>query len=121
MENEDDIVDIELANSGSGGSNHYSDEDDDDFSIEEEEATTQYDVDVDSEYGEQTLTPNVITKEDVYRTTVRRQNCCFGISMITFAGLFVAAYFVMGLSFSPSNIGIFGDESALKGSSGELL
>ena len=81
--------------------------------------------DVDSEYGERTLTPRTVTKHssvannDYYRQGVRRQNFCFGASMLSFAGLFVAAYFLMGLSFTPSNIGIFGDENALKGGSGE--
>jgi hypothetical protein len=32
---------------------------------------------------------------------------------------FVGAYFLMGMSFTRSNIGTFGDESAMEGSSGE--
>jgi hypothetical protein len=81
--------------------------------------------DLDSEYGD-VGNDNGITKEhsmkpknrhDFYRASIRRQNCCFGSSMVTLAGLFVAAYFVMGLSFTPSNIGIFGDESTMKGTS----
>eukprot|EP00970_Alexandrium_tamarense_P001449 scaffold145_cov195-Alexandrium_tamarense.AAC.93 len=78
--------------------------------------------DLDSEYGD-VGNDNGVTKEhsmkpknrhDFYRASIRRQNCCFGSSMVTLAGLFVAAYFVMGLSFTPSNIGIFGDESTMK-------
>jgi glutamine cyclotransferase len=40
--------------------------------------------------------------------------------MLVIAGMFIAAYFIMGLSFTPSNIGIFGDESSMKGGSGEV-
>ena len=86
---------------------------------------------LDSEYGEQTLEPQTVnssTKSSIknndfyYKKSVRQQNCCFGLGMISFAGLFIAAYFFMGLSFTPANIGIFGDESAMKGgSSGTFL
>eukprot|EP01082_Thalassiosira_pseudonana_P003016 g3450.t1 g3450 contig12:2098874-2101171(-) len=84
--------------------------------------------DLDNEYGD-VGNDNGVTKEhsmkpknrhDFYRASIRRQNCCFGSSMVTLAGLFVAAYFVMGLSFTPSNIGIFGDESTMKGTTGEV-
>ena len=81
---------------------------------------------MESEYVERTLAPHKVTKhtyvanDDLYRTAVRRQNCCFGTSMLTITGLFVAAYVLMGLSFTPSNIGIFGDESSMKGGSGKL-
>ena len=91
-------------------------------SSDEEEGSVESGSFVDSEYGEPTLTPRVVTKHsrvannDFYRTSVRRQNCCFGASMLSLAGLFVAAYFLMDMSFSPSNIGIFGDESSVKGS-----
>jgi len=96
---------------------------DDEYSVEMIEQTGS---DLDSEYGEQTLTPRTVTKNssvannDFYHKSVRRQNCCFGASMLTFVGAFVAAYFLMGVSFSPSNIGIFGDESSMKGGSGEV-
>ena len=89
------------------------------------EYSVEIEDDMDSEYGEQTITPQTITTKSnndfEYRASVRRQNCCFGLSMISFAGLFIAAYFLMGLSFSPSNIGMFGDESAMKGGSGKTL
>ena len=88
-------------------------------------------LDLDSEYGEQTLEPQTVTSSTkssiknndfYYKKSVRQQNCCFGLGMISFAGLFIAAYFFMGLSFTPANIGIFGDESAMKGgSSGKLF
>ncbi|KAL9187792.1 hypothetical protein ACHAXT_006170 [Thalassiosira profunda] len=87
------------------------------------------DSNVDSEYGEpgeHVVRPRVVTekspvaKHEFYQAAVRRQNCFFGLSMVTVAGLFLAAYFFMGLSFTPSNIGIFGDESALKGGAGEV-
>lgn len=83
-------------------------------------------LDLDSEYGEQTLEPQTVTSSTkssiknndfYYKKSVRQQNCCFGLGMISFAGLFIAAYFFMGLSFTPANIGIFGDESAMKGGS----
>ena len=90
-----------------------------------DEYSVEIEDDMDSEYGEQTITPQTITNKSnndfEYRTSVRRQNCCFGLSMISFAGLFIAAYFLMGLSFTPSNIGMFGDESAMKGGSGKTL
>ena len=88
-----------------------------------DEYSVEIEDDMDSEYGEQTITPQTVTNKSndfEYRTSVRRQNCCFGLSMISFAGLFIAAYFLMGLSFSPSNIGMFGDESAMKGGSGKI-
>ena len=78
--------------------------------------------DEDGEYGEQTLTPWTVTKDNapsLYRESVMRQNRLFGVSVFVLAGMFVAAYFMMGLSFSPSNIGIFGDESSMRGGSGE--
>lgn len=100
----------------------------DEYSVEIEEGSSS--LDLENEYGEQTITPRTITKsniskadgnsDDFYKTTVRRQNCCFGLSMISFAGLFIAAYFYMGMSFTPSNIGIFGDESSMKGGSGKI-
>ena len=101
----------------------------DEYSVEIEEGSSS--LDLENEYGEQTITPQTITKsniskaagnsDDFYKTTVRRQNCCFGLSMISFAGLFIAAYFYMGMSFTPSNIGIFGDESSMKGGSGKII
>eukprot|EP00986_Skeletonema_menzelii_P003211 scaffold967_cov148-Skeletonema_menzelii.AAC.5 len=86
----------------------------------------------DSEYGEadsqheRTLTPNIVTanssaaKADFYRTSMRRQNICFGSTVFLVVGMFIAAYFYMDISFSPSNVGIFGDELAMKGASGEV-
>ena len=53
-----------------------------------------------------------------YRTLVRRQNCFFGVSVLSVTVVFIAAYLLMGLSFTPANIGIFGDESSRKGESG---
>ena len=78
-----------------------------------------------AEYGEQTLEPRTVTsrtKSSIknnydFHKAVRKQNCCFGLGMLSFAGLFIAAYFFMGLSFTPANIGIFGDESSMKGGS----
>ena len=105
-DNDMDMVDIPAS---------FSDDDDDD---DEEE--------VENEYGERTLAPRTVTqhssvaKNDFYKASVRRQNCCFGTSMLSLAGVFVAAYFVMGLSFTPNNIGIFGDESSMKGGSGKI-
>ena len=76
----------------------------------------------DGEYSKRTLTPWTVTKDNapsLYRESVMRQNRLFGVSVFVLAGMFVAAYFMMGLSFSPSNIGIFGDESSMRGGSGE--
>lgn len=124
MENGDEN-DMEMAVVYNNSSNSS---DDDEYSVEEviESGSSTSESQIDSEYGERTLTPRTVTKNssmaknnDFYRTSVRRQNCCFGASMLSFAGLFIAAYFLMGLSFSPSNIGIFGDESSMKGSSGK--
>ena len=55
-----------------------------------------------------------------YRTSVRRQNCFFGISVLSLTMAFIATYLFMGLSFTPANIGIFGDESSRKGGSGKV-
>ena len=55
-----------------------------------------------------------------YRASIRRQNRFVGASILVIAGIFFAAYVIMGLSFTPSNIGIFGDESSMKGGSGEV-
>ena len=126
MEHDDDIEgDMEMADV----SVHSSSDSDDEYSVEIEEGSSS--LDLENEYGEQTITPQTITKSniskadgnsnDFYKTTVRRQNCCFGLSMISFAGLFIAAYFYMGMSFTPSNIGIFGDESSMKGGSGKII
>jgi len=43
-----------------------------------------------------------------YRASIRRQNRFVSATMLVIAGMFIAAYFIMGLSFTPSNIGIFG-------------
>jgi hypothetical protein len=78
--------------------------------------------DRDGDYGERTLAPRTVTKDNapsIYRESVTRQNRLFGVGVFALAGLFVAAYVLMGLSFSPSNIGIFGDESSMRGGSGE--
>ena len=100
----------------------------DEYSVEIEEGSSS--LDLENEYGEQTIIPRTVSKSNIstadghsnefYKTTVKRQNCCFGLSMISFAGLFIAAYFYMGMSFTPSNIGIFGDESSMKGGSGKI-
>ncbi|KAL7541193.1 hypothetical protein ACHAXR_010715 [Thalassiosira sp. AJA248-18] len=114
---DEDMLDVEMAAVSTNSS-------DDEFSVESVESGSFTASDVDSEYGEQTITPRTVTRNtpvannDFYRTSVKRQNCCFGASMVTLAGLFISAYFLMGLSFSPSNIGIFGDDSYLKGGSG---
>ena len=55
-----------------------------------------------------------------YRASIRRQNRFVGASILVIAGIFFAAYVIMGLSFTPSSIGIFGDESSMKGGSGEV-
>ena len=84
---------------------------------------------LDSEYGdgEQVLRPRSAESRVPssngfynYKSEVRKQNCFFGSSVISVAGLLIAAYFLMGLSFTPANIGIFGDETNMKGSSGEV-
>ena len=78
--------------------------------------------DEDGEYGERTLSPRTVTKDNapsLYRESLTRQNRLFGVSVFVLAGLFVTAYFLMGLSFSPNNIGIFGDETSMRGGSGE--
>mmetsp|Transcript_39230 Transcript_39230/g.83761 ORF Transcript_39230/g.83761 Transcript_39230/m.83761 type:complete len:326 (-) Transcript_39230:427-1404(-) len=96
---------------------------DDEHSVESGSFPTS---DVDSDYGEQTLTPKTVTKNtvaksnDFYRAAVQRQNRYFGASMVAIAGSFLAAYILMGLTFTPSNIGIFGDESSMKGGLGEV-
>mmetsp|Transcript_8767 Transcript_8767/g.18887 ORF Transcript_8767/g.18887 Transcript_8767/m.18887 type:complete len:287 (-) Transcript_8767:148-1008(-) len=121
-----DNNDVEMAASDSASS-------DDEQSFESRSFSTS---DVEYEYGEhnnneeeeRTMTPRTVTPNSSvandefynYKTTVRRQNCCFGFGMLSFAGMFVGAYFLMGLSFSPSNIGIFGDEWTHKGGSGEV-
>ncbi len=85
----------------------------------------------DSEYGEdslheRTLTPTTVTANssaagaDFYRTSMKRQNICFGSTVFLVVGMFIAAYFYMDISFSPSNVGIFGDEKSMKGASGEV-
>ena len=88
-------------------------------------------TDVDSEYGEveQTLKPKIVTAanksyatniNDFYKISIRRQNICFGSSVFFMVGMFIAAYFYMGVSFSPANVGIFGDELSMKGAAGEV-
>ena len=85
----------------------------------------------DSEYGEeilheQTITPKAVTAKssaannDFYMKSMRRQNICFGSSVFLLAGMFIAAYFYSDISFTPANAGIFGDETAMKGVSGEV-
>ena len=80
--------------------------------------------DLSSEYGEveeyakSTRNEHVLPK-GFYKKSVRRQNCFFGISLMHIFAAFVGAYFLMGMSFTRSNIGTFGDESAMEGSSGE--
>jgi len=99
----------------------YSSDDEDEFDT------------TDSEYGEDSLqerkiTPKTITaakssstaKSDFYKKSLRRQNICFGSSVFALVGMFIAAYFYMDISFSPAEVGIFGDEIAMKGASGEV-
>eukprot|EP00574_Skeletonema_japonicum_P002137 CAMPEP_0201718952 /NCGR_PEP_ID=MMETSP0593-20130828/4329_1 /ASSEMBLY_ACC=CAM_ASM_000672 /TAXON_ID=267983 /ORGANISM="Skeletonema japonicum, Strain CCMP2506" /LENGTH=674 /DNA_ID=CAMNT_0048209339 /DNA_START=123 /DNA_END=2147 /DNA_ORIENTATION=- len=85
----------------------------------------------DSEYGEdslheRTLTPTTVSANssaagaDFYRTSMKRQNICFGSTVFLVVGVFIAAYFYMDISFSPSNVGMFGDEKSMKGASGEV-
>lgn len=99
--------------------------------VEDSSDEDEFDTTTDSEYGEdslheQTLTPNTVTanspmaKADFYRTSMKRQNICFGTSVFVVVGMFIAAYFYMGIDFSPSNAGIFGDEQAMKGAAGEV-
>lgn len=73
--------------------------------------------DLDSEYGE-------VTEEAMptgfYKSSVRRQNCFFGISLMQIVAAFIGAYFLMDMSFTRSNVGLFGDEVFMEGSSGEV-
>lgn len=102
----------------------------DEFSSDED---GEYDT-TDSEYGEgsshheQSIkrrpaaakSNSSAAKTDFFRKNIRRQNICFGSSVLLLVGVFIAAYSYMDLSFSPANVGIFGDEVAMKGSSGEV-
>ena len=102
----------------------------DEFSSDDED---EYDT-TDSEYGEGSLHEQTMTqrsaataksdssaeKNGFYKKSIRRQNICFGSSVFLLVGLFIAAYSYMDLSFSPANVGIFGDEIAMKGASGEV-
>mmetsp|Transcript_11000 Transcript_11000/g.23059 ORF Transcript_11000/g.23059 Transcript_11000/m.23059 type:complete len:153 (+) Transcript_11000:141-599(+) len=56
---------------------------------------------------------------DFYRPSLRRQNRFFGGGVVIIAAAFVAAYFLMDMSFTPSNVRTFGDESHFEGGSGE--
>ena len=97
-------------------------DEDDEYVDESNGGRSSAAYDEDGEYGE-TLSHRTVTKDNapsIYRESVNRQNRLFGVSVFLLAGLFVAAYFLMGLSFSPSNIGIFGDESSMRGGSGEM-
>mmetsp|Transcript_12146 Transcript_12146/g.17469 ORF Transcript_12146/g.17469 Transcript_12146/m.17469 type:complete len:743 (+) Transcript_12146:122-2350(+) len=104
------------------------------YSYNSDDFDTSLDT-TDSEYGEdslheRTLTPTTVTSDssagasaaraDFYRTSMKRQNICFGSTVFLVVGMFIAAYFYMDISFSPSNVGIFGDEKAMKGNSGEV-
>jgi len=57
---------------------------------------------------------------DFYRPSLRRQNRFFGGGVVIIAAAFVAAYFLMDMSFTPSNVRTFGDESHFEGGSGEV-
>ena len=84
MEHDDDDIegDMEMAVYSDSSSDS-----DDEYSVEIEEGSSS--LDLESEYGEQTITPRTITKSnistadghsnDFYKTTVKRQNCCFGL------------------------------------------
>ena len=77
--------------------------------------------DLESEYGEvveDTDMPSI--PRGFYRKSVRRQNCFFGISLVHIIAAFIGAYFLMDMSFTRSNIGFFGDEVSMEGSSGEV-
>lgn len=94
---------------------------------EEVYSDDENDLDDSCEYGEPSLAPSTrkaanksYYDAEEYRASVRRQNRFVGASVFVIAGMFVVAYFLMGLSFSPANIGIFGDESSMKGGSGEV-
>jgi hypothetical protein len=125
----------------SSSSFSYSFEDDEEFQDGASRVVSSS-MDLDGEYGEPpranlapprrtTRTTTATTRWDDeassssssshhYRASVMRQNRFFGVSMILLAGLFVGAYFLMGLSFTPANVGIFGDESSMRGGSGEV-
>jgi hypothetical protein len=78
--------------------------------------------DLDSEYGEVEIeedTDKPSLPRGYYKKYVRRQNFFFGISLMHIVAAFIAAYFLMDMSFTRSNIGIFGDEVQMEGSSGE--
>ena len=74
--------------------------------------------DLDSEYGE--VDDADRPWRGYYEKSVRRQNCFFGISLMHIFAAFIAAYLLMGMSFTRSNIGFFGDEVSMEGSSGEV-
>ena len=75
---------------------------------------------LDSEYGDIEDTDMPSIPRGFYRKSVRRQNCFFGISLMHIIAAFIGAYFLMDMSFTRSNIGIFGDEASMEGSSGEV-
>ncbi len=115
-DNNSDQYDLEMVNVEVPA---YSSDDEDEFDT------------TDSEYGEDSLheraiTPNntmntkSLSKSDFYKKSMRRQNICFGSSVFALVGMFIAAYFYMDISFSPADVGIFGDEIAMKGASGEV-
>lgn len=76
---------------------------------------------LESEYGEVEDTDKPSLPKGFYRKSVRRQNCFFGISLVHIVAAFIGAYFLMGMSFTRSNIAIFGDEVSMEGSSGECV
>ena len=101
--------------------------------VDEYSSDEDYEYDTtDSEYGEgsshdQSIkrrpaakSNSSVAKTDFFKKSIRRQNICFGSSVLLLVGVFIAAYSYMDLSFSPANVGIFGDEVAMKGSSGEV-
>mmetsp|Transcript_2716 Transcript_2716/g.5850 ORF Transcript_2716/g.5850 Transcript_2716/m.5850 type:complete len:253 (-) Transcript_2716:438-1196(-) len=61
-----------------------------------------------------------VTNTEFYRPSLRCQNRFFGSGVVSIAASFVAAYFLMGISFTPSNIAIYGDEYHFVGGSGEV-
>jgi hypothetical protein len=112
--NEDEyIVDLD-----EDRSNNDDDDDDDEFSSSENGNGGFHSLSSPSKM-KRPLPTTSTTKSFEHRASVRRQNCFFGVSVISLTMAFIAAYLFMGLSFTPANIGIFGDESTRKGGSGK--
>jgi len=58
-----------------------------------------------------------LVNTETHMTTVQRQNCCLGASLLP---ILVIAYFFMSESYTASDRAIFGDDSSTKNASGEL-